>query len=284
MKTIRALQSEGPKPAPFVKWAGGKGQLVPELRALAPKEFGTYFEPFLGGGAMFFALEPANAVLTDLNRELITTYQVIQRDPEALMAALDAHQPHGGDEDYFRKVRAKDPEKMSDVKRAARFIFLNKTCFNGLYRVNSKGQFNTPFNHNKKAPRLYDRANVLACHRALQGKLVSLQDYQRIAQYAKAGDFVYFDPPYQPLSATSSFTSYTAEDFTFEDQQRLADVVDALVARGCKVMLSNSAHPDVEALYSRYPTRRIKARRAINSDKSGRGAIDELLVVTYLRD
>lgn len=268
--------------SPFVKWAGGKSQLLPDLVRYRPRSIATYLEPFVGGGALFFALAPSRAIIADANPELMAAYRTVQRDPESLMRELDELQPYGADEEFFENQRRKDPSKLPELKRAARFIFLNKTCFNGLYRVNSRGQFNTPFNHNKKAPRLYDRGNILACNKALAGKLIVQGDYRDVSGYARSGDFVYFDPPYQPLTPSSSFTSYTADDFDFEDQCRLAAVVDQLADAGCNVMVSNSAHPEIEKLYAkRHYVHRLRARRAINSDKNGRGKVDELLILTY---
>ncbi len=265
---------------PFLKWAGGKAQLIPQMEPFFPKDFRTYFEPFLGGGAVFFHLQPEKAMLSDSNPELVNTFTIVRDDPGGLMRALDEHLPQRTEEAYFYKVRATDPSTLSSVERAARTIFLNKTCFNGLYRVNSDGNFNVPWGGYKN-PTLYDRENLPATSALLRGKNIVLADYQKVCARVKIGDFVYLDPPYHPLSETSKFTSYTKEDFGNREQRKLAETYRRLDKRGVLVMLSNSATPLVKTLYDGFRIEALKAKRAINSKGTARGAIDELLVMNY---
>ncbi|MCL4308555.1 MAG: DNA adenine methylase [Candidatus Thermoplasmatota archaeon] len=265
---------------PFLKWAGGKAQLLAQMKPFFPKDYRTYFEPFLGGGAVFFHLRPEKAVLSDSNPELINTFTVVRDDPLGLMRALDVHFPQRTEESYFYKVRATDPSTLSSVERAARTIFLNKTCFNGLYRVNADGNFNVPWGGYRN-PTLYDHENLLAASALLRGKKIVLADYQKICSKAKVGDFAYLDPPYHPLSETSQFTSYTKEDFGNREQRKLAEVYRRLDRRGVLAMLSNSATPFVRTLYDGFHIEFLKATRAINSKGTGRGPIDELLITNF---
>ncbi len=245
-------ESTGAEPAPFGKWAGGKGQLLPQMTAFFPRTFETYFEPFLGGGAAFLHLRPGSAVLGDLNRDLVNAYRSVQKSPESLMEALDRHSVHRTDEKYFYRIRdAVDPANLSPIERAARLIFLNKTCFNGLYRVNSKGKFNVPWGGYKN-PRLYDRPTLLADQVMLSGKSIHCASYEKVCNEAGRNDFVYLDPPYHPLSATSKFTAYTRQEFGDQQQRDLAGLFRVLDSRGCKLMLSNSGTPLVRALYRGY--------------------------------
>jgi len=271
-----------PTPTPFLKWAGGKGQLLEQMAPYlpAPGTFGTYFEPFVGGGALFFHLHPKHAILSDLNAELIHVYQMVRDQPEALMRALDAHFNHRLNEEYFYSVRRQRPEGLTLAARAARTVFLNKTCFNGLYRVNSKGEFNVPFGGYRN-PTLYVRENILAVSAALENTELLVADYQDACNKARKGDFVYFDPPYDPLSKTSAFTSYTSEGFGERQQRELAALFRTLDRKGCKVLLSNSATPLLDELYREYAPIRLKAKRAINCKGNGRGVIDELLIMNY---
>lgn len=275
----------GKRPSPFVKWAGGKGQLLDQMAAHFPRQFRTYIEPFLGGGAVFFYLLPRRARLADLSEDLINTYRVVRDRPQELAEALDEHAPHGNDERYFKQVRSTPPEGLSDVQRAARLIFLNKTCFNGLYRVNSKGQFNTPFGHYRKPPRLYEATNLHAASHALKGKVLDVADYHQSCAHASEGDFVYLDPPYHPLTKTANFTGYTKDAFSEKDQEELALVFDRLHEKGCYAMLSNSSHDNVRRLYEGrgYTIIPVSAKRAINSKGDARGEIQEFLVTNYAR-
>ncbi|MFC2036610.1 DNA adenine methylase [Chloroflexota bacterium] len=274
-------------PSPFVKWAGGKKQLLAQYDPYLPSAFRRYIEPFVGGGAVFFHLTNqgqlgGGACLMDTLEELANCYRVIQSRVEALITALQAHEGRKADAEYFYEVRAWDrrPDyaQRSDVERAARFIYLNRTCYNGLYRVNRRGQFNVPFGryHN---PTICDAGNLQAVHRALQGVTVLNGDFNRCLEFAEPGDFVYLDPPYDPLSDTANFTSYTSGDFGVDDQRRLAELFRALDRRGCQVMLSNSFTELVQALYDGYQQVQVQARRVISAKGSGRGSIPELLVM-----
>jgi DNA adenine methylase len=277
------------KPKPFVKWVGGKRQLLKQFRALKlypPDHFdpakNKYFEPFVGGGAVFFDLLPERAFLSDMNFELVTTYNVIKENVDELIRSLKRHKYQ---KDYFLKVRAKNPKELSDVEIASRFIFLNRTAFNGMYRVNSKGEFNVPFGKYEN-PMICDEENLRKASRALKNVEIRHGDYKGVLEKAKKGDFVYFDPPYYPVSKTASFTSYTAESFLDREQMELRDTFLALHKRGCFVMLSNSDAPFINKIYSelkQYGVKisKIDANRAINSKATGRGKIKEVLVTNY---
>jgi len=278
------------KPKPFVKWVGGKRQLAKQFRdmKLYPpdgfcSETATYFEPFAGGGAMFFDLYPKRAVLSDLNGELIVTYNVIKSDLEKLIKKLKEHQKRNNKE-YFLKIRAQDTSRLSDVSIAARFIYLNRTCFNGLYRVNRRGQFNVPYGKNKN-PLICDEINLKKVHNSLQQTEILCRDYKKVLDKARKGDFIYFDPPYYPVNPTSSFTSYTKEGFFEKEQKELRDVFVKLHKRGCFVMLSNSDTKFINDLYSgldeKITINKVFAGRAINAKGSGRGKITEVVVINY---
>ncbi len=249
--------------------------MLPVLRPCVPETFGTYHEPFVGGGALFYSLRPERAVLGDNNPELVNAYCVVRDDVEALIEGLGTHRYEKG---HFLAVRALDPGKLSPIQRAARFIFLNRTCFNGLYRVNGKGQFNVPFGRYAN-PIICDAANLRACSTALQGVDVRREPFESVLERAVAGDFVYFDPPYLPISATSSFTGYTEDGFGLADHRRLRDVAAALKERGVHVLLSNSAAPAIRELYADgFEVKDVLAARAINSKADGRGAVTELVI------
>ena len=275
------------KPKPFVKWVGGKRQLLKQFRDLGlypPENFdpitNTFFEPFVGGGAVFFDLLPETAYLSDLNNELVVTYNVIKNDVENLIKSLKKHKL---DKKYFLKIRAQNPEKLSDLNIASRFIYLNRTCFNGMYRVNSKGGFNVPFGKYTN-PLICDEVNLRKASKALKNVEIRKQDYKEVLKKAKKGDFIYFDPPYYPVSKTASFTSYTSESFLDKEQIELRDTFVELHKRGCFVMLSNSDTPFINKIYSEPKGLRItkvQAGRAINSDASKRGKITEVLVTNY---
>ncbi|OIO19198.1 MAG: hypothetical protein AUJ23_02410 [Candidatus Magasanikbacteria bacterium CG1_02_32_51] len=275
------------KPKPFVKWVGGKRQLLAQFRLMnlyPPEKFdpksGKYFEPFVGGGAVFFDLLPETAYLSDLNNELVVTYNVIKNDVENLIKSLKKHKL---DKEYFLKIRAQNPEKLSDLNTASRFIYLNRTCFNGMYRVNSKGGFNVPFGKYTN-PLICDENNLRKASKTLKNVEIKKQDYKEVLKKAKKGDFVYFDPPYYPVSKTASFTSYTSEAFLDKEQIELRDTFVELHKRGCFVMLSNSDTPFINKIYSEIKGVRItkvQAGRAINSDASKRGKITEVLVINY---
>jgi DNA adenine methylase len=278
---------------PFLKWAGGKGQLLPELTARLPLQFRRYHEPFVGGGAFFFHLWnlgrlPAGAVLSDYNPELITCYRAVRNNVEELIAALQAHAPHFHDKDYFHEIRSWDRrpgfDQRSNVQKAARTIFLNRTCYNGLYRLNNKGQFNAPFGHYKN-PLIVDPNNMRSVSTALQEVELCVGDFADVLDRAEPGDFVYFDPPYVPVSATASFTQYTDRGFDQVAQHRLAEVFHALAERGCSVMLSNSYTDLARELYADTPTcDKVFASRKINCDGKKRGVVEELIACSYTGD
>lgn len=275
------------KPKPFVKWVGGKRQLLRQFRELGlypPENFdpstNTYYEPFVGGGAVFFDLLPKNAELSDLNKELVITYDIIKDNVGEL---IDSLKNHIYDKEYYLEVRAQRIENLSDIEIASRFIFLNRTGFNGLYRVNKSGQFNVPFGRYNN-PVICDEENLRRASDALQDVTITHQDYKNVLETAKNGDFIYLDPPYYPTNATSSFTSYTAEGFLDKEQTELRDTFVKLHKRGCFVMLSNSDTPFINELYSGFDgvtINKLTAGRAINSKSSGRGKITEVLVTNY---
>jgi DNA adenine methylase len=278
------------KPRPFVKWVGGKRQLLKQFRDLnlyPPFDFkpdtATYFEPFAGGGAMFFDLLPKEAVLSDMNLELVTTYNAIKNNVEALIKKLKEHKKKDSKE-YFLNVRSQEVEKLLDVNVAARFIYLNRTGFNGLYRVNRSGGFNVPYASNVN-PLICDEINLRKANDAMKKTTILHQDYKKVVKKAKKGDFIYFDPPYYPVSKTASFTSYTKEGFLEKEQKELSDVFVKLHKRGCFVMLSNSDTPFVNKLYSKLDKKiiihKVFAGRAINSKGTGRGKIKEIVVINY---
>jgi DNA adenine methylase len=261
-------------PRPFLKWAGGKGQLLGRLRARVPKTYGRYFEPFLGGGALFFALRPTHGILSDVNREIIDCYTAVRDDVSGLVAAL---RDHRYESKHYYAVRDADPAKLMLIERAARTIFLNKTGFNGLYRVNRAGKFNVPFGRYAK-PAICDEANLRACSAALANVELMAADFESVAVRAEAGDFVYFDPPYVPLSRTAAFTAYAPGGFDLVAQSRLATFFGKLAQRGVAVLLSNSDVPEIRKLYARYRIDCIEATRVINCKATRRGPVRELLV------
>jgi len=266
---------------PFLKWAGGKGQLLKQFEPYYPDRFARYFEPFIGGGAVFFSMaakqQDLRATISDCNFELINCYQVIQNHVDELCFAL---REHLNDADHYYRVRAMDVSALNPISRAARLIYLNKTCFNGLYRVNRSGKFNVPFGKYKN-PRIVDDTNLRNVSRLLQRTDIRHSNFDESLEQARKGDFVYLDPPYQPLSTTSNFTSYTATSFSSADQERLADTFRKLSNRGCLVMLSNSDTELIEDLYRGFNLHRVMATRAINCKGNSRGRISELLITNY---
>ena len=278
--------AEAPPPSrPFIKWAGGKTQLLPQLDPLYPpaSRVSRYIEPFVGSGAVFFhvraTLAPTAVVLADGNQGLIEAYTVVRDDVEALIRALRRHKARHSADHYYR-VRAQSPGRLTRVARAARLIYLNKTCFNGLYRVNSRGEFNVPMGRYEDPP-ILDAENLRVASGALRGVELRAGHFRETLGYARRGDFIYFDPPYQPLSRTSFFTAYTDGAFKEPDQAELAAVYGELDARGCLVMLSNSDAPLIRELYRAYDIRPVRARRSINSRADRRGRIGEVVVINY---
>lgn len=266
-------------PAPFLKWAGGKARLIEQFKPYFPTDYGRYFEPFIGGGALYFHLQPENAVISDINERLISAYVAIRDDLPALMERLEVHaKKHNRDYYYRARERFNQARSMSTVERASLMIYLNKTCFNGLYRENRRGDFNVPIGSYVN-PTVFREDNLVAVSHQLQNADIKVNSFEHVLKNAKEGDFVYFDPPYVPLNATSSFTSYVGAGFDLQMQQRLAEVFTDLAHRGCYVFLSNSDSEVVRELYRGWRMETVLAGRAINSKASGRRAINELLVI-----
>ena len=272
------------KAQPFLKWAGGKGQLLKQYEAFFPLKFNNYIEPFVGGGAVFFHLyntarvsNGKRAILIDSNEELINCYLTIKADVNKLIRVL-SNPKFKNEEGVYYKIRAEEPK--NKFERAARAIYLNKTCFNGLYRVNSQNKFNVPFGGYKN-PTICKSENLRAVSLALTNVEILLGDFEKCLDFAKRGDFIYFDPPYQPLNKTSSFTSYTKNSFGERDQQKLCEVFKKLDKRRCKVMLSNSDTPFIRKLYKDFKIETVFAKRAINCNGSERGEITELVILNY---
>ena len=269
---------------PVVKWVGGKRQLLRALEPLLPERIGTYCEPFVGGGAMLFHLQPQRAYVNDINAELINLYEVIRDDVDGLLGELAAFT---NDSACFYAVRDwdRDPEsyaKIDRVRRAARIIFLNKTCYNGLFRVNSAGEFNTPFGRYKN-PGIVDEEGLRAVHRYFAGAQLhfSCTDYAEVLDALPRGAFVYLDPPYDPVSDTANFTGYAKSGFGREEQLRLRECCDRLTGRGVRFMLSNSATAFIREQYAAYHITVVSARRAVNSNASKRGHVEEVVIRNY---
>jgi DNA adenine methylase len=265
-------------PRPFVKWAGGKGKLIQQYIPYFPKNFKTYYEPFLGGGAVFFYLNPLSAVLTDINAELVNAYHCVRDNVEELIAILEEHQRRHC-RDYYYQVR--QGHFTTNIEKSARLIYLNKTCYNGLYRENSKGEFNVPVGKYKN-PKICNPTLLRSVSASLKNALINVRPFEDILNHANScDDFVYFDPPYYPLSPTSNFTAYSRNSFSQDDQIRLKYVFAELAERGVKVMLSNSDCKFVRELYRDFQINSIAASRLINSNGMKRGKISEVLVTSY---
>ncbi len=268
---------------PFLKWAGGKRQLLPEIRKLIPTRFDQYYEPFLGGGAVLFDLQPNNAIVNDSNEQLVNVYKCIKDHVAELLQEL---KKHPNEKKHYYKIREldrhKDFEQISNISKAARIIYLNKTCYNGLFRVNSHGQFNVPFGRYKN-PRIVNEPVLAAVHDYLNTKNINILnlDFAESVKNAQAGDFVYFDPPYHPVSQTAAFTGYTLDGFGENEQKRLKQVCDELNKKNVCFLLSNSATSFIFDLYSSYKVETIGVRRNINSVADKRGKIQEVLVRNY---
>lgn len=270
---------------PFIKWAGGKTQLLGIIKENMPTDYDTYFEPFLGGGAVLLDIQPKKAIVNDINSLLIDAYMNILRYPKEVLTEIALLDSVEADKEYYYKLRNEYNEKIlaesSDIRVSALLIWLNKHCFNGLYRVNRKGEFNVPYN-NRKTGVSVDEENIWALHEYLSSNNVELRvgDFEVACKSAKKGDFVYFDSPYIPESVTASFTSYTKGDFLMEDHERLASLFKDLDSRGVKVMLSNNDVPLVRELYSGYDIKSFSVKRAINRDANKRTGM-EVLVRNY---
>lgn len=277
------------KGKPFVKWAGGKRQIVDKLLMYAPDEFNTYYEPFVGGGALLFELSPKKAVINDSNKELINVYNVLRNEEKfkKMCSILNTYEKNNSEEFYY-ELRNKDRNKssfdrLSDYKRAGRTIYLNKACFNGLYRVNSKNEFNVPFGKKTKV-NTYDIGNLITVSNYLTMNDIKILnvDFEDSVKDAQKGDFIYFDPPYD--SETSIFNSYTEDGFGKEEQRRLAKVYKELSNKGCYVMLSNNNTTLIKELYKDFNIHIIEAKRSINSNGEKRGKVEEVIITNYKND
>lgn len=270
--------------APVVKWVGGKRQLLGEITPLLPGQIRAYCEPFLGGGAVLFSIQPKNAIINDLNRDLMLVYEVILEDVEALIVDLRKHE---NTSEYFYSLRDLDRDRaayqaMSKVERASRIIYLNKTCYNGLFRVNASGEFNSPFGRYKN-PSIVNEPVLRAVSRYLTANHIQLfsEDFAATLRRVPDDGFVYLDPPYDPISDTAGFTGYNSGGFGKEDQIRLKQCCDILNQRGVKFLLSNSSTEFIRELYAGYTVSTVPAKRAINSNASRRGAVEEVLIRNY---
>ena len=270
--------------SPVLKWVGGKRQLLSAIAPLLPKRITTYCEPFVGGGALLFELQPSTAYVNDINEELIRVYSVIKNDVENLLETLNEYR---NEADFYYSVRNWDRDivrysLLSDVEKAARIIYLNKTCYNGLFRVNNAGEFNTPFGSYRN-PNIVNAPTLRAVSAYLNSATIHLssRDYTDVLAELPKGTFVYLDPPYDPVSDTSSFTGYAKGGFNRDDQIRLREQCDSLNARGIKFMLSNSSTAFIREQYSAYHITTVQAKRAVNSDSAKRGEIDEVVVRNY---
>lgn len=282
------MARKNPLVSPILKWVGGKRQLLDSIEPLIPKR-STYYEPFIGGGAVLFSRQPDKAVINDSNPELINVYLTIKNEPEALIEKLKEHKVNSSEE-YFYSIRALDRDKevfenMTNVERAARIIYLNKTCYNGLFRVNSSGEFNSPWGKYKN-PNITNETTINALHTYFNKANITIKcgDYKDALKGIRKGAFVYFDPPYMPISSSASFTGYTAGGFGEQEQIALKEQCDALNAKGIKFLLSNSSCPFIEDLYKDYIIEHVNAKRAINANPEKRGEIKEVLVRNYELD
>lgn len=268
--------------SPIVKWVGGKRQLLSKIIPLIKKNFSTYVEPFVGGGAVFFELQPRKAIINDLNSELINVYSVVRDFPERLISELEKHSEKNSEE-YYYAIRSMDRnsefDKLSNIQKAARILYLNKTCYNGLYRVNSSGQFNSPYGRYKN-PNIVNSVSIRAMSKYLKNNEIDIRqgDYREILKNLSRGAFVYFDPPYMPISTSSSFTGYTENGFNYEQQLCLKEECDKLREKGIPFLQSNSDCPEIRELYHNYNVEIVQAKRAINSKSEKRGEINEVLI------
>ena len=272
-----------PQASPVIKWVGGKTKLLPELLERMPAKYGRYYEPFIGGAALFFRVAPERAVIADFNVDLVGLYRTIAADPGSVIRRLEHHRDEhfSSPEKHYYDTRTRWNDRDASwpaADRAATFIYLNKTCFNGLWRVNRSGDFNVPIGRYVDPPICVPEA-LRAAHTVLARAVIRHCDYRTAVEDAKRGDFLYFDPPYDPVAPTANFTSYTTNVFGPDQQQELADTARRLVERGCKVMLSNSDTPYIRSIYKGFKIDRVKCARAINSNASKRGDVDEVIVV-----
>ena len=268
--------------SPILKWVGGKRQLLSEIIPLIDESCDNYVEPFIGGGAVLFRLQPKKAIINDYNTELINVYRTVRDDLDGLVALLKEHEKYNSS-DYYYEVRALDRtpdfDKMSNLEKAARIIYLNKTCYNGLYRVNSLGQFNSPYGKYKN-PNIVNEVVLRAISKYLNRNEISIRsgDYKDVLNDIEKNSFVYLDPPYMPISSSSSFTGYTEGGFGYDKQVELKEECDKLNSKGVQFLQSNSDCEEIRELYKAYRIKVVKAKRAINSDAKKRGQINEVLI------
>jgi DNA adenine methylase len=283
-------KKQNPLVKPFLKWVGGKRQLLDEILPIIDEECSTYVEPFIGGGAVLLELQPKKAIINDYNYELINVYNVIKNNPNALLECLEKHKLKNS-EDYFYHTRALDRtqqyQKLTEIERASRIIYLNKTCYNGLYRVNGLGQFNSPFGKYKN-PDIVNKTTILAVSKYLNTSNIKILngDYKMALKGLRKGAFVYFDPPYMPISDSSSFTGYTASGFGFEEQEELRDECVKLHEKGIRFLLSNSYCEEILKLYGDidgFVIKIVNAKRNINSVAMKRGAVKEVLIYNEIK-
>lgn len=267
---------------PILKWVGGKRQLLANIMPLINKNCSTYVEPFVGGGAVFFELQPNKAIINDYNAELINVYKVVRDFPEELINLLEDHNRENSEE-YYYELRALDRNEkyteMNNIEKAARIIYLNKTCYNGLYRVNSAGQFNSPYGRYKN-PNIVNATTIRAMSKYLRNPKIIIKqgDYRDVLRGLRKGAFVYLDPPYMPISSSSSFTGYTENGFSYEQQVALKEECDKLKEKRISFLQSNSDCPEIRELYKEYDIKKVQAKRSINSDANKRGEISEVLI------
>lgn len=266
--------------APIVKWVGGKTRLLPELLSRMPSSFGRYYEPFAGGAALFFRVAPGRAVLGDDNKDLVNLYSTVGKKVDDVIRRLAVHRRLHNEEHYYSMRERWNDASVSwtAVDRAAAFVYLNKTCFNGLWRVNRSGHFNVPMGRYQDPP-ICAIESLRAAGAVLRRAELRNEHYRETVRDAKAGDFLYFDPPYDPVTTTANFTGYTAGSFGPDDQRELAELARKLWARGCKVMLSNSDTPFIRSLYKGFRVDKVRCGRAINSNAAKRGDVDEVIIV-----
>lgn len=281
-ETFQTHASEAKKAKPFIKWVGGKARLLPQLKALLPPgvDLMRHVEPFLGGGAFFFDRAPERSLLSDINPSLISTYLAVRDNVDELVLELESLAAAHSKDAYYSTRESYNKAPSGPTTQAAKFIYLNKTCFNGLHRVNKKGHFNVPMGRYKN-PSIVNEVVLRAASKRLQGAELHCRGFETLLESARPGDFVYFDPPYAPVSDTANFTSYAQSGFNHEDQKRLRDVYAALHRRGCKLMLSNSDVPSIRELYQDFQIDIVAAPRNINSNAKKRGKVNEVVVRNY---
>jgi len=259
---------------PFLKWAGGKTQMISDLLKFAPPKFNRYIEPFVGGGALYFNINHPKSIISDLNEELVITYNQVKRNVQDVIFVLDSYI---NTEEFYYRVRSISPSSLSDTERAARLIYLNKTCFNGLFRVNKKGHFNVPYG--KRTGPFLNKENLIGASKYMQETEIFHSDYKEtLIKFAKKGDFIFLDPPYQPVGKFSDFKRYTKEFFYENDQIELANIFKHLTNKGCFVMLTNSDHPFILDLYKDYHIETIETKRLISSNPNTRTGIDIIVL------